>query len=73
MKKFTLKVIVQGLFTIYNQELKFDPLKIKDEILMTFIGKVIFNIGGLTIHFTLNMGVGMVGWTNFRITRVLFL
>ncbi len=29
-KTFTLKVIVQGLFRIYNQELNFDPLKIKD-------------------------------------------
>jgi hypothetical protein len=47
-KTFTLKVIVQGLFWIYNEELNFDPLKIKDQILMTFIGKVVFNIGGLT-------------------------
>jgi hypothetical protein len=40
---------------------------------MTFINEVAFNIGGLTIHSTLNMGVGMVGWTNFFITRVIFL
>jgi len=30
MKKFTWKVIVQGPFRIYNQKLKFDPLKIKN-------------------------------------------
>ncbi len=40
---------------------------------MTFMGKVVFNIGGLTIHSTLNICVGMVGWTNVRITRVFFL
>jgi hypothetical protein len=54
-KNSTLKLIIQGLLRLYNRELFCDLTKTK--VFMTSIGKVAFNIDGLTIHLTLNIYV----------------
>jgi len=45
----TLKFIIQGLLQLYNRDISFDLTKNK-ALLMASIGKVIFNIDGLTMH-----------------------
>jgi hypothetical protein len=55
-KKFTLKFIIQGLLWLYNRNKSFDFTKTKP-LLMVSIGKVVFNIDGLTIHSTFNMPI----------------
>jgi hypothetical protein len=51
---FTLKLIIQGLLWLYNRDISFDLTKTK-ALLMASIGKIAFNIDGLTIHSTLNI------------------
>jgi hypothetical protein len=51
-----LKFITQGLLQLYNKNIYFDLTKIK-ALLMASIGKIAFNIDGLTIHSTLNTHV----------------
>jgi hypothetical protein len=53
-KKFTLKLIIQGLLQLYNRNISFNLTKTK-VLLMASIGKIAFNINGLTIHSTLNI------------------
>jgi hypothetical protein len=53
---FTLKLIIQGLLQLYNRNISSNLTKTK-ALLMASIGKVTFNIDGLTIHLTLNIHV----------------
>ncbi len=55
-KKFTLKFIIQGLLQLYNKNMSFDLTKTK-ALLMASMGKIAFNIDGLTIHSTLNIPI----------------
>ena len=55
-KTFTLQAIVQRLLCMHHKNIKSDPLKSK-ALLMAFIGKAAFNIGGTTIHSTLHIPV----------------
>jgi hypothetical protein len=55
-KTFTLKLIIQGLLWLYNINIYFELTKTK-ALLMTSIGKVVFNIDDLIIHLTLNIPV----------------
>jgi len=53
-KTFTLKPIIQQLLWLYNRNMSFDLTKTK-ALLMASIGKIAFNIDGLTIHSTLKI------------------
>ncbi len=55
-KKITLKFIIQGSLQLYNKNMYFDLTKTK-ALLMASIGKIAFNIDGLTIHLTLNIPI----------------
>ncbi len=55
-KKFTLKLIIQGLLRLYNKK-KYSNLTKTKALLMASISKVAFNIDGLIIHSTLNIDV----------------
>jgi hypothetical protein len=56
IKKITLKFIIQGLLQLYNKDKSFDLTKTK-ALLMASIGKIAFNIDGLTIHSTLKIPI----------------
>jgi hypothetical protein len=55
-KTFTLKLIIQRSLRLYIRHISFNLTKTK-ALLMASIGKVAFNINGLTIHSTLNIHV----------------
>jgi len=55
-KTFALKFIIQILLWLYNKNMSFDLTKTK-ALLMAPIGKIVFNIDGLTIHLTLNITI----------------
>jgi hypothetical protein len=50
-KTFTLKPIIQGLLWLYNKNISYDLTKTK-ALLMASTSKVVFNIDGITIHWT---------------------
>jgi len=50
------KLLIQGLLRLYNKNMSFDLTKIK-ALLMASIGKVAFNIDGLTVYSTLNIPI----------------
>ncbi len=53
-KTFALKFIIQGLLQLYNKGISSDLTKTR-ALVTTSIGKVSFNIDGLTIHLSLNI------------------
>jgi hypothetical protein len=53
---FILKLIIQGLLGLYNKDISFQLTKTK-ALLMASIGKISFNMNGLTIHSRLNIPI----------------
>jgi len=53
-KKFTLKLIIEGLLQLCNRDIYYDLTK-TNVLLMASTCKIAFNIDGLTIHSTLNI------------------
>jgi hypothetical protein len=53
-KTFTLKLIIQGLLWLCNQDISFDLTKTK-ALLMASTSKYVFNIDSVTTHLTLNI------------------
>jgi hypothetical protein len=51
-----LKLIIQGLLGLYNKDISFQLTKTK-ALLMASIGKISFNMNGLTIHSRLNIPI----------------
>ena len=56
-KTHTAKAIYHGLLHYYDKQLESDPLKRKG-LILAFIGKVAYKVGGITVHSALRLPFG---------------